>query len=65
MSGKVQKSLAQLAAAQALERRALSNLVSAKAIQEFSKDSMEGGKKGKRKKASTTKKTKKGKKGKK
>lgn len=56
MSGKVQKSLAQLAAAQALERRALSNLVSAKAIQEFSKDSMEGGK---RRRKSTAKKAKK------
>jgi hypothetical protein len=62
MSGKVQKSLAQLAAAQALERRALSNLVSAKAIQEFSKDSMEGGKK---RRKSTAKKTKKSSKSKK
>ena len=58
MSGKVQKSLAQLAAAQALERRALSNLVSAKAIQEFSKDSMEGGKKRRSKKSTGTKKRK-------
>jgi hypothetical protein len=57
MSGKVQKSLAQLAAAQALERRALSNLVSAKAIQEFSKDSMEGGKKRRKSAAKKAKKT--------
>ena len=57
MSGKVQKSLAQLAAAQALERRALSNLVSAKAIQEFSKDSMEGGKKKRKATAKKAKKT--------
>ena len=57
MSGRVNKSLAQLAHAQALERRALSNLVSAKAIQEFSKESaMEGGEKKKKAAAKSTKK---------
>lgn len=56
MSGRVNKSLAQLAHAQALERRALSNLVSAKAIQEFSKEGMEGGKKRKKAAAKSTKK---------